>query len=241
VLVSIESQQEHMSEASDRSDESRSAGGSNAGVHPEHKSHVIDDSQLNLSYGKPTASLGSLSASTLIEGSVSHKSQQQYEGFTKKNSEERCLTSSTPINASWDEVHSFDETEDRNRFSARSATSYVVRDRRKQFDATTPTLIDEEDDSEILSIDQSRIQRAVAYDKDETLIRRTPGASMYKSSLEAAVDEGPNMSKSPGATVVHGSSGALPQSMPSPYQHHLGNQNEGIGIWSSSIRSRWNL
>ena len=67
-------------------------------------------------------------------------------------------------------------------------------DRRKQFDATTPTLIDEDDgitrgeeedeDTEMLQLQRSFDRgSSITVDGDGEIIRRTPGASMYKSNL----------------------------------------------------------
>lgn len=75
---------------------------------------------------------------------------------------------------SWEST-SFDSEERRSRPSS------SLRDRRKQFDTTTPTLIDEEDEyEEELSLEQARLQ-GFEPPKDDAAIRRTPGAAMYRS------------------------------------------------------------
>lgn len=218
-----------MSEASDRSDESRSARVLTAVTHAERRTSAVDGRGIDPTYGRPTTSSGTYIASTPISVPASHEKQQHHDVHSK-NSDERYVSSGTqPLNASWEGPQSFDESEERSRPSSRTLTSSNIRDRRKQFDATTPTLIDEEDDSEIISLDQSRTQHTIVYDKDESVIRRTPGASIYKSTFEPTVEEGTNMRQSPGASAMHRSAGLL-QSMPSPYQQHLASQNEAVAL-----------
>lgn len=219
-----------MSEASDRSDVSRSARGHVAGAPTERRTSAGDGRRFNSAHGRAAGSSGTLLAPAPLSLPVNHVKQQQNNVIHSNLSEDRFVSSNTQLlDASWEETQSFDESEERGRPSSRSVNSSNVRDRRKQFDATTPTLIDEDDDSEIVSLDHSRIQFNGAYDKDEAVIRRTPGASMYKSTFESTIEEGSNMRKSPVASAINRSAGR-PQSMPSPYQQHLGNQNVPVGL-----------
>jgi len=71
-----------------------------------------------------------------------------------------------------------------------SANGDIRRDVRKSAEATTPTLIDEadfeeEEEQEIASLERERLRQTarVYFGKDESNLRRTPGAQMYKSSF----------------------------------------------------------
>lgn len=96
-------------------------------------------------------------------------------------SEERFLPA-----GSWESLDS------EGRPSSRPSSS-TMRDRRKQFDVTTPTLVDE-DEQEMVSWEQRTLE-----DEDDAFssLRRTPGASMYKSAYEES------MRRTPGATAMH--------------------------------------
>eukprot|EP00339_Tiarina_fusa_P014946 CAMPEP_0117055630 /NCGR_PEP_ID=MMETSP0472-20121206/38578_1 /TAXON_ID=693140 ORGANISM="Tiarina fusus, Strain LIS" /NCGR_SAMPLE_ID=MMETSP0472 /ASSEMBLY_ACC=CAM_ASM_000603 /LENGTH=225 /DNA_ID=CAMNT_0004771727 /DNA_START=69 /DNA_END=743 /DNA_ORIENTATION=- len=82
------------------------------------------------------------------------------------------------------------------------------RDMRKAMEATTPTLIDEEDfvdgeeDQEMISLEHERIRQRAFFGADDHL-RRTPGAQMYKSSLEQQ-----SVRRTPGASQMHRSAPA---------------------------------
>jgi tetratricopeptide (TPR) repeat protein len=99
--------------------------------------------------------------------------------------------------SSWEEAPSFDSEEQRPKPSSRP------HDRRKQFDTTTPTLIDEEEEDED-EAEMLQLQRS--YDQGtDAEIRRTPGASMYKSTFEPSQDDFilANMRRTPGASAMH--------------------------------------
>jgi la-related protein 1 len=97
--------------------------------------------------------------------------------------EERFMSTS-----SWEE--SFDN-EERKPSSRPSSRTY---DRRKQFDTTTPTLIDEDDDEEISQLQQERGYESLG-------ARRTPGASMYKSTF-VDLRRTPGAAKDPSVPAV---------------------------------------
>ena len=114
-------------------------------------------------------------------------------------SEERFM-SGTSAN-SW-ESYSFD-SEERSR-SSRPSSRTSLRDRRKQFDTTTPTLIDEEDmneEEEMASLEQARLQGLEL--KDDSSMRRTPGAAMYKSAYDSDANaEASSLRRTPGASAM---------------------------------------
>ncbi|GAX23582.1 hypothetical protein FisN_12Hh148 [Fistulifera solaris] len=90
---------------------------------------------------------------------------------------------------SW-ESHSFDSEEPTfGGRSSRPSSRTSLRDRRKQFDLTTPTLIDEEDDMEDLSMRSHTPHHLFSKEDDSSALRRTPGASMYKSAYETSPDK----------------------------------------------------
>ena len=83
------------------------------------------------------------------------------------------------------------------------------RDQRK-FDMTTPTLIDEIDDGadeeeEMVSLQRARMRQEErgVFIRDESSLRRTPGASMYKSSLQEEHMHSPSLRRTPGAHDMH--------------------------------------
>ena len=78
-------------------------------------------------------------------------------------------------------------------------------DRRKFAEATTPTLVDEEDyedeeEQEMISLaeERPRLPERAFFGKDDSSLRRTPGAQMYKSSLDQQ-----SMRRTPGANQMH--------------------------------------
>lgn len=90
-------------------------------------------------------------------------------------SEEQRIAASLRT-GSWDSQHSFDNNE-----RPSSGASSSRRDRRKQFDTTTPTLVDEDEaEQEMLSFEQRG--HSASFDD----VRRTPGASMYKSAYPSS-------------------------------------------------------
>jgi hypothetical protein len=100
----------------------------------------------------------------------------------------------------WDEQQSDDEGTGR----------MPPMDIRKTANASTPTLIDEveldeEEEMEIALLERERIRQTVRgfTGTDESDLRRTPGAQMYKSNFEQ-----PNMRRTPGASQMHRSSAA---------------------------------
>ena len=138
---------------------------------------------------------------------------------------------SLPAGSSWESSsQSFDS-------EARPSSRTSLRDRRKQFDLTTPTLIDEDydsrnvgddddddDDHEIVSLEQRHRTHTVDTD-DSTLydIRRTPGASMYKSSFDYSPD---NIRRTPGASAMHRSG--------NPEQQQQDKESLGFGLTLST-------
>ncbi len=89
---------------------------------------------------------------------------------------------------SW-ESHSFDSEEPTfGGRSSRPSSRTSLRDRRKQFDLTTPTLIDEEDEMEDMSV-RSHTPHHLFSEEEDSALRRTPGASMYKSAFETSPEK----------------------------------------------------
>lgn len=125
---------------------------------------------------------------------------------TMTGSEDAFAFPTTSRSYSWESQHSSDN-EDRgvnptSSSNARSSSrTSMTRDQRK-FDMTTPTLIDEDEEEEMYALHQrsaSRQQRYGGHDEqqrssalsgrlssgtDDLYHRRTPGASMYKSSFQ---------------------------------------------------------
>jgi hypothetical protein len=100
----------------------------------------------------------------------------------------------------WDEQQSDDEGTGRMR----------PIDVRKTANASTPTLIDEvelegDEEMEMAFLERERLRQTarVLIGTDESDLRRTPGAQMYKSNFEQ-----PNMRRTPGASQMHRSSAA---------------------------------
>jgi tetratricopeptide (TPR) repeat protein len=88
----------------------------------------------------------------------------------------------------------------------------ATRDRQKFTDATTPTLEDEEDlgdveeeEQEMVSLaeERQRLPERAFFGKDDSALRRTPGAPMYASTLDTQ-----GMRRTPGATLMHRSAAA---------------------------------
>jgi la-related protein 1 len=86
----------------------------------------------------------------------------------------------------------------------------IRRDLRKSAEATTPTLIDEpdfdeEEEQEIASLERERLRQTarVFFGAEESDLRRTPGAQMYKSTFDQQ-----HMRRTPGASQMHRSAAA---------------------------------
>lgn len=170
-----------MKESSDRSDVSRSA----RAVAPGSARRIATDGE-----GRPSPTRRAPS----VEQELSNN-----DSF----SEERFISPTSMHTSSW-ESQSFDSGEP-NRSSSRPSSRSSLRDRRKQFDTTTPTLIDEEeeeepyeDEEEMLSLEHARLHGYAP--KDDSSIRLTPGATMYKSSFET--DLAHSMRRTPGASAM---------------------------------------
>jgi tetratricopeptide (TPR) repeat protein len=131
-------------------------------------------------------------------------SVEQPDGIDDSFSEERFVALPT---GSW-ESQSLDDSRPSSRTS--------FRDQRKQFDLTTPTLIDEEDepyeDQEMVSLEHRlrahTLDDSALYNFADVSLRRTPGASMYKSSYdETMLSEVASMRRTPGPSSMYMSSG----------------------------------
>lgn len=80
------------------------------------------------------------------------------------------------------------------------------RNRRQSMEATTPTLMDEEDlideeeEQEMISYERERLMRAGRglFMRDDPHVRRTPGAQMYRSNTEQE-----SVRRTPGASQMH--------------------------------------
>jgi tetratricopeptide (TPR) repeat protein len=105
------------------------------------------------------------------------------------------------MNTSWDEQS--DEEEEMGGSPRRDHG----RDLRKIVEATTPTLIDEEDfigdeehEREMISLERERLRLTsrAFFGTDESDLRRTPGAQMYKSNFDQE-----SMRRTPGASQMH--------------------------------------
>jgi len=88
-----------------------------------------------------------------------------------------------------------------------SGGSISRRDLRKSNEATTPTLIDEvdfdeEEEKEIAALERMRLAQnsGVLFRQDESNLRRTPGAQMYKSRYNQQT-----IRRTPGASMQHDS------------------------------------
>jgi len=68
--------------------------------------------------------------------------------------------------------------------ASRPSSRTSLRDRRKQFDLTTPTLIDEEEAEMIILGNRTRVFGEE--EDDSTSVRRTPGADMYSTGIQIA-------------------------------------------------------
>lgn len=184
-----------MSESSDRSDVVRSARdtkapgstrkSSDSGVSApkwvQNKTLVVGVDGTESTTIKSDISLQKIEAAT-VETDVDYLQPQ---ALMRSESFSEDPFTDPPI-GSWEESQSLDDNDDRFRSTSRQ----LPNDRRKHLDSTTPTLIDEEDDSEMLHQEHTRTN----VDKDESSMRRTPGASMYKSSFEISSEEMSSMS-----------------------------------------------
>lgn len=101
------------------------------------------------------------------------------------------LASIPTRSSSWD--NSFSEGEG---YSGRRS-----RAERRKLDTTTPTLIDEEDESdeEMLSLEQERVRLGMT-NKDESSVSLTPGGGMYSSMAEQTTA---SLRRTPGASAMH--------------------------------------
>ena len=113
----------------------------------------------------------------------------------KESFDDGPLASSDTIpgaNASWE-----DQSEEER------ARRMAQMDRRKFMDTTTPTLVDEEEyevEEEMVSLEQERLHRGDRsfFPQDQSELRLTPGAQMYKSGLDQQ-----SMRRTPGASQMH--------------------------------------
>jgi tetratricopeptide (TPR) repeat protein len=119
------------------------------------------------------------------------------------------VNSTVGLTSSWEEQSDDEHTHDHTH-----ARRIASRDRRKFTDATTPTLEDEEDLGDVEEEEQEMVSLAgerqhhlqvglperafFAKDEEATSLRRTPGAQMYKSTLDTQ-----GMRRTPGATLMH--------------------------------------
>jgi tetratricopeptide (TPR) repeat protein len=114
--------------------------------------------------------------------------------------EQRRFLSPSPLRTGSWESHSFDSEEPSRSLSSRpSSRTSIPRDRRKQFDTTTPTLVDEEDideEAELLSLGRASLSPSL-----QDNVRRTPGATTYNAAL--TVNETTSMRRTPGAAAMH--------------------------------------
>lgn len=132
---------------------------------------------------------------------LSHRIDRQGEhGETHSDSfsEERFVSLRE---GSW-ESYSFDSEEPTfGGRSSRPSSRTSLRDRRKQFDLTTPTLIDEEDEIEdIMSMESHTPHRHLS--EEDASLRRTPGATMYKSAFESSQESLRSLQGTMGASVA---------------------------------------
>ena len=122
--------------------------------------------------------------------STSTNSLDPFRSRTRTNStvddsivDERCMGT-----ASWEGL-SFDSEEYQRQ---------AKKQERRKYDASTPTLIDEEEDeAEMLQLNMADTSSYM--EKSGETMRRTPGASMYKSNFSNEEDA-LNMRKTPGAS-----------------------------------------
>jgi tetratricopeptide (TPR) repeat protein len=153
-------------------------------------------------------------------------------------SEERFLSPPTLRANSWDEQsQSFDSEVDPSRPGSRPSSRTSLRDRRKQFDTTTPTLIDEEDEEDPYGYgrydeeEMSELHEHEFPPQDESSIQHTPGASLFTSTSttrtsasfdpEISLEDQSMRRRTPGASAMHQSlqGGAPPKS-----------ENEAVGF-----------
>jgi tetratricopeptide (TPR) repeat protein len=192
------------------------------------RGRIVDVSDTNLGRPSPTRTL----SSTGTSGDRPQQQQQLPVSGTKSSHNRRSrgspyypqetaiddsfaderLTSSA---ASWEEAQSFDSEDQQQQQQQQRTTKQSLasvggsrssshhHDRRKQFDTTTPTLIDEEEDED----DSEMLQLQHSYDQgnNDSEMRRTPGATMYKSILgETATDDSTLfVRRTPGASAMH--------------------------------------
>lgn len=154
--------------------------------------------------GSSTRDIATANATTTITNTSSHSQQQlsqrsrlntnsPYELTTDDSfSEERVGAS-----ASW-EIRSIDSEEHHQR---KAKKQY---DRRKAYDTTTPTLIDEEDEdeTEIVRLNTNSFEQQNR-DAESGSIRRTPGATMYKSAYSQDDSANSSMRRTPGASSMY--------------------------------------
>jgi tetratricopeptide (TPR) repeat protein len=104
------------------------------------------------------------------------------------------------------------------------------RDRRESLEASTPSLIDEEDfidedeEQEMISYDRERLMGAGRglFTRDESHVRRTPGAQMYRSTFDQE-----SVRRTPGASQMHKS--AAPANIPQAHEPGIGDAS-GLGF-----------
>ncbi len=130
----------------------------------------------------------------------------------------------------------------------------------KFVDASTPTLIDEDDfyeDEEMVKLEYERIRRNAtapigSYSRrtttsEEEAVRRTPGAQMYRSNYEASTPgaersssfDRDSMRRTPGASKMHASALAIGGVSPTklPQDHSTRSDTRGSSAYTSSTDS----
>ena len=199
-------EEEHMSETSGRSDASRSAracttapGSTSANAIDTIAARASIPVHLNVSQtGAPMASANLQEAAGVIQSGLK-------ESFTR--ADQLNSMSSIALDVSGEDINRQDVGENRFIPARKSSSRPTIFDRRKIFDATTPTLIDE-DDSEILSSENARIRSNSISELNEQLLRRTPGSNIYRSTFDPTPEEAMNLNNT--SVGSHSSAASAP-------------------------------